>query len=77
MRSTLCRHPLQNPGALLSSQTGLQIQYGQQGAQLGLSDTALVTHCTMALRSLRMEENYEEMWIEQELTPEQTQTGCS
>jgi len=51
MRSTLCRHSRASPakpGALPSSQTGLQIQYGQQGAQPGLSDTVSVAHRSMA-----------------------------
>lgn len=46
------------------------------GARPGLSDTALVAHCSMALGSLRME-NYEEMWMEQEPTLHQTQMGFS
>lgn len=77
MRNTLsghCRDPRQNPRALPSSQTGLQIRYGQQGAQLGLSDTNPVAHRTVARMSPRTE-NYEEMWMEQEPTPDQTQMG--
>lgn len=67
----------ETPGALPSSQTGLQIRYGQQAAKLGLSDTASVAHHTMAHMSARTEENYDEMWMEQEPTLAQTQMGCS